>query len=47
MSAEAAAGHEVRVLGENGKCADGTDDYRNERINLVIEDGKVIWASMY
>ena len=46
-STETAAGHKVRVLGENGNCADRRDDYRNKRVNIVIQDGKVIWASMF
>ncbi len=29
MSAESEAGHKVRVLGKNGKCVDGPDDYRS------------------
>ncbi|MEZ0076554.1 hypothetical protein [Planotetraspora sp. GP83] len=41
------AGHKVRVLGENGKCLAGTDDCRSKRVNIVIQGGKVIWASMY
>ncbi|MEV6984409.1 hypothetical protein AB0M95_24575 [Sphaerisporangium sp. NPDC051017] len=45
--AEKAAGHEVRVLGVDGKCNDRDDDLRPKRVNLVIRDGKVVWASMF
>ncbi|GAB3003293.1 hypothetical protein GCM10023080_081300 [Streptomyces pseudoechinosporeus] len=46
-AAETASGHDIRVLGENGVCADGHDDLNRKRVNVVVHDGKVIWASMY
>lgn len=46
-AAEAAAGHEIRVLGENGVCADGHDDLDRKRVNVVVRDGEVVWASAY
>lgn len=45
--AETAAGHNIRVLGENGVCADAHDDLDSKRVNVVVQDGKIIWASMY
>ncbi|GAB3003302.1 hypothetical protein GCM10023080_081320 [Streptomyces pseudoechinosporeus] len=46
-AAETASGHDIRVLGENGVCADGHDDLNRKRVNVVVHDRKVIWASMY
>jgi hypothetical protein len=46
-AAETASGHDIRVLGENGVCADGHDDLNRKRVNVVVQDGEVIWASMY
>ncbi|MCE7081738.1 hypothetical protein [Streptomyces sp. ST2-7A] len=46
-AAETAAGHDIRVLGEDGVCADAHDDLNPNRVNVVVQDGKVIWASMY
>ncbi|MFE6331718.1 hypothetical protein ACFVP3_33100 [Streptomyces sp. NPDC057806] len=46
-SAETAAGHDIRVLGESGVCADAHDDLDRNRVNVVMQDGKIIWASMY
>lgn len=44
---EAATGHKIRALGEDGKCADAHDDLNPKRVNVVIQNGKIIWAMMY
>jgi hypothetical protein len=46
-SAETAVGHDIRVLGESGVCADAHDDLDRSRVNVVLQDGKIIRASMY
>ena len=37
----------VRVLGRDGNCLDREDDRRENRVNVIIEDGTVIWAGRF
>lgn len=34
-----------RVIARDGKCLGHTRDLRPERVNLLVQDGKVIWAT--
>ena len=37
----------VRVVGRDGTCLGRTRDYRADRVNLVVEGAKVIWAGRF
>lgn len=39
-------GHQVRVIGSDGKCLDRTDDLNTKRVNVSTREGLVIWARM-
>jgi hypothetical protein len=49
LSLAAQRGMGVRVFGQDGKCtSDGiTDDFRRDRVNLYLEQGRVVTASRY
>jgi hypothetical protein len=36
----------ARIVGRDGQCLDRTDDLRPGRLNLIIQDGKVVWAGI-
>lgn len=37
----------VRVIGRDGTCLGRTRDLRSDRVNLLIADGKVVWAGRF
>lgn len=37
-------GQVVRVLGQDGECADQTSDLRTDRVSVYLEDGEVVRA---
>lgn len=37
----------TRVVGRDGKCLGRTKDLQGNRVNLIVEDGKVIWAGRF
>ena len=37
----------VRVVGRDGTCLGRTRDHRADRVNLVVEGGKVTWAGRF
>ncbi len=37
----------LRVLGENGDCADRTLDLRDDRVNVYLRDERVVWAAIF
>ena len=36
-----------RVVGRDGECLFRTADFRSDRVNLLIADGKVVWAGRF
>ena len=44
---QASSEHPVRVVARNGTCAGRDDDRREDRVNLVLDDGRVIWAGRF
>ena len=42
-----AQGLEVRVLGREKECFDRTDDQRDNRLNILLVDGAVVWADRF
>lgn len=40
-------GYVVRVLGEDGQCLDATADERSDRVNVVVEDGRVVRTKVF
>ncbi|MCD0449296.1 hypothetical protein LO762_08860 [Actinocorallia sp. API 0066] len=45
-SQEAAAGHALRVIGADGEWYAMTLDHDPDRVNLILEAGKIVWAGM-
>jgi hypothetical protein len=45
IEAAASRGWTIRVLARDGEGGIRTDDYQPERVNLVIEDGRVTAAA--
>jgi hypothetical protein len=45
IEAAASRGWTIRVLARDGESGIRTDDYQPERVNLVIEDGRVTAAA--
>lgn len=43
----AGQGYVVRVLGEDGQCFDATADQRGDRVNVVVEDGRVVRTKVF
>lgn len=37
----------VRVVGQDGRCRDREDDRQDKRVNVIIENGVVIWAGRF
>jgi DNA-directed RNA polymerase specialized sigma24 family protein len=37
----------VRVVGRDGTCLGRTRDLRRDRVNLLVADGKVVWAGRF
>lgn len=47
QAATAAYGPSTRVVGRDGQCLGRTLDHREDRVNLVVEDGAVVWAGRF
>lgn len=44
--AELRGGPPRRVVGRDGECLDRTDELRPGRLNLILEDGAVVWSGV-
>jgi hypothetical protein len=43
---ESGKGRTVRIIGEDGRCYDRSDDGNPNRVNLYSEHDRVLWAQM-
>jgi hypothetical protein len=50
LEAEAEAakeGYDIRVVGRDGECFDRTADLRDDRINVLVENSRVVRAAAF
>lgn len=37
----------LRVVARDGECLGRNDDFRTDRVNVIVQDGIVVWAGRF